>query len=275
MQEKESYLDWFNSPFHHKLYSESDEKEAEAFIHRLVTHLRIEPGSRTLDAACGRGREARMIVAKGFDTTAVDISPLNIEYAKQFTRDGIGGETDHLHFFVHDIRLPFWGNYFDCAFNLFTRFGFFRTRREHEAAIRTIAQSLKPGGLFVIDYLNVHYTEEHMLPGTTRRLNGTTYDIEKWDDESYFYKTIKVSDPSLNEPSTFTEKIAKFTLGDFTDMLSYQDMQVQEVFGDYNLSGYDVKKTPRLIIVARKIDSRKEDKEKRLYSDGRTTDALT
>jgi hypothetical protein len=47
--------------------------------------------------------------------------------------------------------------------------------------------------------------------------------------------------------------VAKFSLGDFTDMLSFQKMQVTEVFGDYNLSAYDVRKTPRMIIVAKKI----------------------
>ena len=76
-------------------------------------------------------------------------------------------------------------------------------------------------------------------------------------------------------PFEFTEKVAKFSFGDLTDMLSFQDMQVQEVFGDYNLNGYDVKKSPRLIIVAGKKNNEPADKEKRLYSDGRTTDALT
>jgi hypothetical protein len=49
------------------------------------------------------------------------------------------------------------------------------------------------------------------------------------------------------------------------------------VFGDYLLDPYDVCKTPRMIIVARKKggDTDSIAKEKRLYSDGRTTDALT
>jgi hypothetical protein len=35
-------------------------------------------------------------------------------------------------------------------------------------------------------------------------------------------------------------------------MLSYHGLQVQEVFGDYQLGNYDVRTTPRLIIIARK-----------------------
>ena len=245
MPENEWYKDWFNSPFYHKLYFERDEKEAETFIRRLTTHLQLKPGDRVLDVACGKGRHSKILAGLGYDVTGIDISPASIEYAKQF-------ENDNLHFAVHDMRLPFWGNYFDYAFNFFTSFGYFRTRREHDAAIRTIARSLKPGGMLVIDYLNVHYSEDHLLPGLTKHLNGTTYDIQKWDDETHFYKHIKVSDPSLKEPQEYTEKVAKFSPGDFNDMLSFQGLQAVELFGDYDLSAYDVKKTPRLIIVARK-----------------------
>jgi len=268
MPRREWFRDWFDSPFYYKLYFERDEKEAEAFIHKLVAHLQLKPGSRLLDVACGRGRHSKILAGMGFDVTGIDLSPASIEYTKQF-------EKDNLHFFVHDMRLPFWGNYFDHAFNFFTSFGFFRTRREHDAAIRTVTRSLKPGGAFVIDYLNVHYVEEHLLPGITKRLNGTTYHIQKWDTESHFYKKIEISDASLATPLEYTEIVSKFSLGDFTDMLSYQGMQVVEVFGDYNLNGYDMSKTPRLIVIARKTGAKPADKEARLYSDGRTTDALT
>jgi len=76
-------------------------------------------------------------------------------------------------------------------------------------------------------------------------------------------------------PEEHTERVAKFSLGDFTDMLSFQNMQVIEVFGDYKLNPYDVRKTPRLIIIARKNGTDLSDDKKRLYSDGRRTDALS
>ena len=66
-------------------------------------------------------------------------------------------------------------------------------------------------------------------------------------------KKIIVEDDLLTDQLVFTEKVAKFTIGDFTEMLSFQGMQVQEVFGDYHLSKYDLNKSPRLIIIAKKI----------------------
>lgn len=262
------YKEWFNSPFYHKLYLERDEQEAQSFIHKLITHLSPPHGSRMLDVGCGRGRHSKILAALGFEVTGIDLAPDSIEYAKQF-------ETSRLEFYQHDMRLPFWINYFDCAFNFFTSFGYFRTRREHDDAIRTISGSLKPGGVFLIDYLNVHYAEEHLVPNEIKKINTTTYEIRRWHDDYHFYKKINITDPSLSQPLAFTEIVAKLNLGDFTDMLSYQSLQVQEVFGDYHLSPYDVLKTPRLLIIARKKGIETGDKEKRLYSDGRTTDALT
>ncbi|HEY6062718.1 MAG TPA: class I SAM-dependent methyltransferase [Chitinophagaceae bacterium] len=245
MAEQTWYKNWFNSPFYHKLYFERDEQEADAFIKKLVAHVKPSPGSRMLDVACGKGRHSKTLASLGFQVTGIDISPDSIAYAKQF-------EKDNLDFFIHDMRLPFWGNYFDYAFNFFTSFGYFNTRREHDDAVRTIAKSLKPGGVFVIDYLNVHYAEEHLVHNELKQIGDSLYDIHRWDDETHFYKKITVTDPSLSKPFENTERVAKFSLGEFTEMLAFQGLQVQEVFGDYNFSGYDVRKTPRLILIARK-----------------------
>lgn len=245
MPEQAWYKDWFNSTFYHKLYFDRDEQEAEAFIKKLVQHLQPAPGSRMLDVACGKGRHSKTLASMGYTVTGIDISADSIAYARQF-------ENDHLDFFVHDMRLPFYANYFDLAFNFFTSFGYFKTRREHDDAIRTIAQSLKKGGRLVIDYLNVHYAEERLVHREEKEIDGTHYSIHRWDDETHFYKKITVSDATLKEPLVYTEKVAKFSLGDFTDMLSFQGLQVQEVFGDYDFNSYDVRKTARLIIVAEK-----------------------
>ena len=162
-------------------------------------------------------------------------------------------EKDNLEFFVHDMRLPFRINYFDYAFNFFTSFGYFRTRREHDNAIRTIAQSLKPGGTFVLDYLNVHYAEDHLVHKSEKEIDDVNYYITKWFDEEHFYKKIVVEDDKMEEPMEYTEKVAKFSLGDFTEMFAYQDLQIQEVFGDYLFNGYDVKNSPRMVMIAKKL----------------------
>ena len=108
MAEQAWYKEWFNSPYYHKLYFERDEKEAEAFIRKLVEHLQPAACSRMLDIACGRGRHSRTLSSMGFEVTGIDLSVSSIEYAKKF-------ENEKLEFFVHDMRLPFRANYYDYA----------------------------------------------------------------------------------------------------------------------------------------------------------------
>lgn len=240
------FKDWFNSPYYHQLYFKRDQTEAAAFVDKLIDYLKPASGSSMLDVACGKGRHSIQLAGKGFDVTGIDLSEDSI-------KEALHHESDNLHFYRHDMRLPFWINYFNYAFNFFTSFGYFKTRREHDNAIRTIAQAIKPGGTFVMDYLNVHYAEDHLVHQSEKEIDGINFIITKWYDETHFYKKIIIEDEDMHhEPMEFTEKVAKFSLGDFTEMFSYQGLQIQEIFGDYNFTNYDVKNPPRLIMIAKK-----------------------
>jgi len=246
MQANEWFRLWFSSPYYDILYQQRNKKEAATLIDKLAATLQMPVNSFVLDAACGKGRYSTVLAEKGFNVTGIDISPSSIAEVQKL-------ETDKLHFYQHDMRLPFYINYFDYAFNFFTSFGYFRTLREHNDAIRTLAQSLKLNGSLTIDYLNVHFTEENLKHNETTELNGVVFNIERWCDEEHFYKRIKIEDSAKNLTETFTEQVEKFSLGDFTDMLSYQGLMVESVFGDYDLNAYHVKKSPRMIITAKKI----------------------
>ena len=242
------FKDWFNSPYYHQLYFNRDDNEAAAFIDKLIKYLKPLPDSSMLDVACGKGRHSIQLANKDFDVTGIDLSDDSINEALQ-------SQTDKLHFYKHDMRLPFWINYFDYAFNFFTSFGYFKTRREHDNAIRTIAQAVKKDGFFVMDFLNVHYAEDHLIHQSEKEIDGINFIITKWYDETHFYKKVIVEDEALQEPLIYTEKVAKFSLGDFTEMFAYQGLQIQEVFGDYVFSNYDVKKSPRMLMIAKKMKS--------------------
>ena len=240
------FKDWFNSPYYHQLYFNRDEQEAAAFIDALIDYLKPAAGASMLDVACGKGRHAFHLAQKGFYVTGIDLSEDSI-------REALLQESENLHFYTHDMRLPFWINYFNYAFNFFTSFGYFKTQREHDNAVRTIAQSIKAGGIFVMDYLNVHYSEDHTIHHSQKEIDGVNFVITKWYDEDYFYKKIEVEDEALDTPLVYTEKVAKFSLGNFTEMFAYQGLQIQEVFGDYTFANYDLRKSSRLIMIAKKI----------------------
>lgn len=237
--------DWFNSPYYDQLYSQQDEQEAGAFMNHLIHFIKPPPGSFMLECACGKGNYSQVLSSYGHDITGIDLSFNNIDEAKKM-------ESEHVHFFQHDLRLPFWINYFHYAFSLFSRFGYYKSEREHYNAIRTIANSIRASGYFILDYLNVHYLEDNLVQETGIRINTVNFSLTKWYDEKHFYKKIVVEDDQLDKPLIYEEKVAKFSLGDFNDMLSFHHLQIQEVFGDYQFNSYHVKKSPRLVIIAKK-----------------------
>ncbi|MBX2888791.1 MAG: class I SAM-dependent methyltransferase [Ferruginibacter sp.] len=240
------FANWFNSPYYHLLYANRNEEEAAAFINKLIQYLHPPAGARMLDVACGKGRYSIQLADHGFDVTGIDLSEASIDLALPYQRE-------NLHFYRHDMRQLFWINFFDYAFNFFTSFGYFRTQHENDSAMRTISRSLKPGGTFVLDYLNVNYAESHTIKESEKEINGVHFNISKWNDESYFYKKIEIIDKLKNQQPVFTEKVSKFKLSDFNEMISYHGMQIKEIFGNYNLGEYDIKNSPRLIILAQKV----------------------
>ncbi|RYY56915.1 MAG: class I SAM-dependent methyltransferase [Chitinophagaceae bacterium] len=265
---RNQWQDWILSPFYLRFINAQSLYPSGNLYEKIISYLSTGHDQRILMAGCGNGQKAAELAATGFDVTGTDYSASLIDLA-------LSRQADNLHFYQHDLRLPFWSNYFGLAFNTARSFGTYDTRREHDNLIRTIAGSLIPGGYLVMEYINTHYLEQHPFINEEQDIDGTHYSIVHLQDDTHFYSTITVTDPSHTEPEVYVHKKEKFNSGDFTDMLSYQGLQVQELFGDDNLGDYDTVSAPKLIILAKKTVAEKSDGDKRLYSDGRTGDALT
>src|SRR5690606_21720625 len=121
---------WFGSPYYHILYEHRDELEAQAFVEELINYLQPLPKSSMADIACGEGRYSIQLAEYGFDVVGIDLSHASIEKAKKH-------EKENLRFFVHDMRFPFYINYFDYVFNFFTSFGYFASQRDHLMAAKS------------------------------------------------------------------------------------------------------------------------------------------
>jgi SAM-dependent methyltransferase len=240
----DSFLtDWITSPYFPLFYEDQQEQRTN-FVEALLETIRPAKNSRILEVGCRTGANSQLIAHHGYDVTGIDLSFKAISKAKEF-------ETETLHFFQHDIRLPFWMNYFDYALNLFTAFGRFVTLREHDNSIRVIAQSLKADGFFVLDYVNVHVRQGAAKEPSEKTIGSVHFKTSQWDDEENFYRKIKVTENGFVK-DTFIDKLVKLTPGDFKEMFARQELQVQEVFGDYSFNSYDRDHSPRLIMIAKK-----------------------
>lgn len=239
------FKDWFNSPYYHLLYNNRDDREAAAFIDKLLTYLQPAPDAEMLDVACGRGRHAKYLADKGYYVTGIDLSIESINVAKKL-------ENDHLSFFQHDMRLPFRVNYFDVVFNFFTSFGYFETQRENDNALRTLANALKPGGKLVLDYLNSSYVATHLVNDEVKEKDNIVFDIRRELKAHKFMKQISILDKEKMRRATYTESVNAFTRPEFEAMFAKQGLAITEIFGDYHFNSYDEQRSPRLIIIATK-----------------------
>jgi SAM-dependent methyltransferase len=244
--DKNWFQDWFNSPYYQLLYDKRDDKEAAAFIDKLLAYLHPAPGATMLDVACGRGRHAKYLAGKGFDVTGIDLSIDSINAARKL-------ENDHLSFFQHDMRLPFRVNFFDVVFNFFTSFGYFDTRRENDNALRTLKNALKPGGKLVLDYLNSAFVAQHLVAHEILEKEEVVFDIHRELADKHFLKQINILDKQKMRRLVFTESVNAFTKQDFEAMFAKQGLQINEIFGDYHFNSFDEQRSPRLILIATKL----------------------
>ncbi len=248
MPHPEWFESWFGSPYYHILYEQRDDEEAEAFADALLHRLTPAPGARMLDIACGEGRLSRSLAARGFDVTGIDLSHASISLAQR-------SEAPNLHFFVHDMRMPFYINYFDLAFNFFTSFGYFAKPRDHRMAARSFAGALKPGGVLVVDYLNREHVLAGLVPEETVDRGGIQFDILRRYDGTHFIKEIRFKDRQ-GSPQHFTERVAAFGLEEFKQLFEKGGLALVSTFGDYQLQPFAAPESPRLIMMFKKADGR-------------------
>lgn len=240
------YKEWFNSPFYHILYKNRDETEAKKFISNLIDFLQPSPNYQLLDVACGKGRHSIYLNQLGFNVDAFDLSEESISYAKQF-------ENEKLHFYVNDIRKPLKKEAYNVAFNLFTSFGYFDDENDNIKSIQAIGDSLKPGGLLVLDFLNAYKTIANLVPSETKEVDNIAFYISREVKDGFIYKNISFSHD--NNSYTFTEQVKGLYLEHFENYFSQAGLRLKNTFGDYLLSPFEKTSSNRLILVAQKNDA--------------------
>lgn len=244
MSKKEWFDEWFNTIYYHILYKHRDYEEAAAFLDHLIEYFNIAPAAKILDLACGKGRHSIYLNQKGFDVTGVDLSEENIKFAST-------KQNDSLHFAVHDMRNVFATEEFDYVFNLFTSFGYFDSKEENLNVIDATIQSLKPGGKFLLDFLNPYVVVNNLVHEEDKTIENIHFNIQrKYTDDEFIVKNIIVDDHGQH--SEYQEKVKAIRRADFLAYFDKIDLKVIDIFGDYELSEYKAEESQRLIFVIEK-----------------------
>jgi SAM-dependent methyltransferase len=234
---------WFDTSYYHLLYNNRDASEAEKFVSNLISFLNPSADAFFCDLGCGVGRHAEVIANLGFKVLGLDLSTNNIEGAGLTSNDKLSFE-------VQDMRLPFGTDRFDFVLNLFTSFGYFDEDVDHYKTIKNIAQSLSPGGIVVIDYLNVGHVRQSLKIDSEEVIDGIKFEVRRLLSDRYVIKEIKVTDH--DSVAYFEERVRLFCEDDFEEMFTASGLELIERFGDYNMNEFDLTESPRLILIAKK-----------------------
>lgn len=237
------FREWFNSPYYHVLYRHRDRDEARGFVQRLMQHLDVPQGGRVLDLACGAGRHSVELHRMGYEVIGIDLAEDSIEGARR-------NEAEGLEFFVHDMRHLYWDSHFDAVLNLFTSFGYFHSREDDQQTIDSVRDALRPGGVFVLDFLNVQKAVAQMVGNEEIERDGLRFIINRTVRDRVIVKDIRVHDGESE--LFFKEEVDALTLDDFESYFAQAGIELVSVLGNYELSPFDPETSDRLIMVAQK-----------------------
>ncbi len=224
----------------------SEERTAEeaSFIERS---LGLSPGARLLDLACGIGRHALALAARGYRVTGLDFNARYLRRAQQQGRE----RGAHLVSWVRgDMRaLPFAGC-FDGLYSYFTSFGYFGDD-ENFAILQDAARVLKPGGAFLMDLFNRDYLLLHPQERNwNQREDGSLLMEEFFHDPRT--STVTARQTLIGEGGAQVHKeyrVRMYTCAEMIWLLARAGLEVTQVWGGPDGSDYGLQ-SRRLVLKA-------------------------
>jgi SAM-dependent methyltransferase len=232
----EWFEEWFGEEYL-QLYPHRDDAEADRAVALIRRTVPFQPGWRVLDVACGAGRHARAFVEAGARCTGLDLSWTLLRLARQATNAPLVRA---------DMRqLPIRPGSMDLTVNLFTSFGYFERDTEHTAALKEMISTVRPGGWFVIDFLNPAAVRRRLVPEETLELAGSTIEVKRSvsPDGRYVCKSIRSP-----KGQRYTERVRLFEPDQMSSMLEAAGVTVRFRFGDYDAAPLTAE-SPRTIFL--------------------------
>lgn len=237
------YNQWFSSPYFHILHKHRNYQEIQRFLDQLVDFLQPQPTQKILDLACGKGKHAIYLAKKGLDMTGLDISESNLCYGRKFAHE-------RLQFIQQDMRIPYGEDSFDFILNLFTSFGFYNEDVENLKVLEAVATMLKPGGRFLLDFINPQVYEQALVPYELTVVQGIKFQITQKIEKEVITKGIHFSDAGRD--FYFEENIKSISYEKFQDYFEASSLRLVETFGNYDFTLFEAEDSERMMFLLEK-----------------------
>ncbi|WP_410514215.1 methyltransferase domain-containing protein [Paenibacillus sp. BR2-3] len=236
--------EWYEESFGEDylvVYRHRDFGGARREVERMIGWLDLPPGAKVLDLCCGMGRHSLALSESGYEVTGVDLSEALLREAR--AQEGSGQVT----WLRSDMRkLPLTGD-FNAVVNLFTSFGYFEEDEEQIKVLREIGRMLKPGGKFIIDFLNPAHVIRHLVPHSTREDADNLIDEQRRIEDGYVKKDIILTSKADGTPRHYHERVKLYSLEQFQAMIAEAGLRLEAVHGSYDEGPYISESSTRMI----------------------------
>lgn len=229
------------------LFGEEAWTGAPVQVDSMISTLGLRPGARILDLGCGIGRHSLELARRGFAVTGVDRTAAYLHQGREKAdEEGLTVE-----FLQADMREFRRSGAFDAAISMFTSFGYFDDPEDNLRVLRNVADSLRPGGGFIIDVMGkevlarVYQERDWVEVGDAIMLHHRRA-INDWRRMENRWILIR---GDLREEFTFSHWI--YSAAELQDLLEQTGFRGVKVFGDMQGAPYDVR-AKRLVLVARR-----------------------
>ena len=241
------YEEWFGEEYK-LVYPHRNEAEAKGQIEFLMRHIRLPDGAKVLDLCCGCGRHAVELKQRGYDVVGLDLSEELLELACSRAYE-CGEDMD---FIQCDMREIPYEDHFDLIVNFFTSFGYFADDAENQKVLLSMAKALKPGGKFLVDYMNPENVARNLVEKDEKDIAEGIHVIqERWIDESPRRISKKITLIRDDEESIYRESVRMYSHEEMVKMLSEANLELLETYGDFDDSEYNQDST-RMVLIGRK-----------------------
>lgn len=150
-------------------------------------------------------------------------------------------------------ELPFADATFGGALSLFTSFGYFDDECDDRRVLAEIARVLRPGGTYIIDFLNAPAVRANLVAESERELPGGQRLIESRYIDEQAQRVVKIARREWPDGRhrQWTESVRLYDAEALEGMLTETGLTPFERYGDFDRTPHG-DATPRLIVAARR-----------------------
>lgn len=223
--------------------------EAPAVAEAVCRIAGLSKGAKILDAGCGPGRISVELALRGLEVTGVDLIQSELDAAAETAAD----ENVDLELIRADLRTFKSDKKFDCAVNLYTSFGYCDTIEEDAQILKSIFDSLRDGGYFILENLSretaiMNFTEGEWFERAGKTVLTQFEVVGAW--EGLRSRWILIDNKSGGKiDHEFVQRL--YSAVELKRILLGLGFKSVEIYGNYDFSPYN-QNAKTMVIVARK-----------------------